>query len=211
MLALVVSSCAVDLKRRAQLVDQLLRHARGGLGPAGAEQQHHELVAAQPRHRVALAQPVHEPVGHTLDDLVAGGEAQGIVDQLEPVEIDQHHGEQLAGATRPLDRLGHAVVEQEPVGQAGQRVVVGEAAQGLLGLLAAGQVAHHQHDHAPLALLGEAGLDLDRHQLAGPAAQGELQRHPPGRSSQALEEAGPGSPPGGSSRSIPAPIAASRG
>ena len=165
----------VDLQRRPQRLQHLLRHPRRGLGPVGAEQQQHELVAAEPGHGVALAQGLHEAVGDALDDLVAGLQAQEIVDQLEAVEIDQHHGQQLSRPLRPLDRLRQPVVEQQAVGQPGQRVVVGEAAQRLLGLAPPGQVAHHQHDHLPAALQRHAALDLDRHQLARAAADGQLE------------------------------------
>ena len=128
---------SVDLKRRPQRLQELLRDAGGGLRAVGAEQQHHELVTAEPGHGVASPQRLGKTIGHALDDLVAGDQAEQIVDQLEPVEVDQHHRQQLAGSTRPLDRLGQAVVEQEPVRQAGQRIVIGEAAQGLLSLLPA--------------------------------------------------------------------------
>ena len=168
---------AVHLRRRPQHVQQLLRDPRRGLGTGRAQEQHHELVAAQPCDRVALAQLLDEPVGDTLDDLVPGDQPQRIVDQLEPVEIDQHHRQQLAGATRPLDRLGQAVVEQQAVGQPGQRIVVGEAAQRLLRLPPPRQVAQHQHDHPPITLLDDAALDLHGQEFAGAAAERELQRH----------------------------------
>ena len=53
---------------------------------------------------------------------VAAAMAEGVVDLLEAVEVDDHHRGPLALASRAVDRLLDAVVEQAPVGQAGERV-----------------------------------------------------------------------------------------
>jgi hypothetical protein len=133
------------------------------------------------RATVSLLQGLHQPVGDALDDLVAGAEAERIVDQLEPVEVDQHHRERLPRAARALDRLGQPVVEQEAVGQPGQGIVVGEAAQGLLGLPPPRDVAHDQDDHPPPVALQVAALHLHRHELAGAPAHDGLERRTPSR------------------------------
>jgi hypothetical protein len=68
-------------------------------------------------------------------------------------------------------------VEQQAVGQPGQRIVVGKAAKCLLRLLPPGEVADHQDDHPPVPLLDDAALHLHRQQLAGATAEGQLERH----------------------------------
>ena len=68
-----------------------------------------------------------------------------IVDHLEIVEVDDHHGEAVFAALRREHGLSQAVVEQAPVGQAGQRVVVGEVAHLLLLALAFGHVLRHAY------------------------------------------------------------------
>ena len=56
-----------------------------------------------------------------------------IVDILETVEIDVTNGQQLAAALRKRNGLPQAVGKQAPIGNAGERVVVGDMAQ--LGLM----------------------------------------------------------------------------
>ena len=85
-----------------------------------------------------------QPLADRAQHLVAAREPEQIVDQLEAVEIEDHHRQPLLVAPRPLDRLGQPVVEQQAIGQPGQRVVVGEVADRLLGLLAQRDVAHGQ-------------------------------------------------------------------
>ena len=124
----------------AQRVEHLVRHLgrvhrRGDVG-----QQQRELVAAQPRHRVAFPQAAAQPLRHVGDQAVAHGVAQGIVDDLEAVEVQEQHGQALAVTVGLGHGQGQAVGEEQPVGQLGERVVVGQAANLLLGLLALGDV-----------------------------------------------------------------------
>ena len=58
-----------------------------------------------------------------MSSAIAGGMAQAVVDELEVVEVDEHHRH---GAPQALTvhRLAQPVVQQGPVRQAGERVVV---------------------------------------------------------------------------------------
>ena len=82
-----------------------------------------ELVAAEPGDGVALAERLLQPVGDLLQQAVAGVVAERVVDLLEVVEVDQHHGGGGVRAVAGGDRLLDAVAEQRAVGQPGQRVV----------------------------------------------------------------------------------------
>ena len=55
----------------------------------GLLQDDDEFVAAEPRHDVARAQGAAQPVGDFHQQHVAGIMAERIVDDLEPVEIDE--------------------------------------------------------------------------------------------------------------------------
>src|SRR6185503_1328242 len=87
---------------------------------------------------------------------VAGAVAERIVDLLEAVQVDHHYRDARIAALREKHRLAQAVVEQAAVGQAGQRVVIGEEARLLLLALAFGDVLRHA-DHA----VGLAGAVRD--------------------------------------------------
>ena len=58
-----------------------------------------------------------------LQDVVAGGVAERVVDLLEAVEVHQHDGDAAALALGGQQRLLDAVVEEDAVRQLGQRVV----------------------------------------------------------------------------------------
>ena len=59
--------------------------------------------------------------------LVAVVVAERVVDLLEAVEVEQHHGHARLGAPGDVDGVLGARAEEDAVGQAGQRVVQGEA------------------------------------------------------------------------------------
>lgn len=61
---------------------------------------------------------------------------QGIVDALEPVEIKKHHRNAIA----PAKRFFHFVLEQDAIGQIGERVVPGHVNDLGLGLATFGDV-----------------------------------------------------------------------
>ncbi len=90
------------------------------------------------------------------------GVAQGVVDRLEVIQVQQHDGGHALFAAGQRQRLGDPVAEEFAVGQVGQRIVCGLVAEVVLGLLLRGDV--HQ----------DAGV------VAGPAAfvLGDAEREP---------------------------------
>ena len=126
----------------------------GSLSP-GHRQQHQKLVAAQPGDDVLGCDRLAQPSGQHPQEIVADGVAEAVVDQLEIVDVDEQHRGRRTGAGGlcqiPLQLLG----ELQPVGQIGERVVVGQVGklslglgQGLAGLVTIGDVgddAFHQH------------------------------------------------------------------
>ena len=94
------------------------------LAPFGSFfQNDHELVAAEPRHHVARTQRAPQPAADLHQQHVAGVVAQRIVDDLEPVEIDEQQRKPPLVALGGIDRLPQHAVEHLAVGQVGQAVV----------------------------------------------------------------------------------------
>ena len=62
-----------------------------------------------------------QPRRHLDEQLVAGGVAEGVVDDLEVVQVEEEAGQAAGAGAEPL---GHVLGEQGAVGQPGQRVVV---------------------------------------------------------------------------------------
>ncbi|GAO22120.1 hypothetical protein ALISP_1940 [Alicycliphilus sp. B1] len=122
------------------------RHALSALG-VRARQQQHELVAAQARHGVALAHGALQAPGDLHQQGIAHAVAQRIVDMLEVVQVEEHHGQRRAVLLRQADGLLAPFGQQHAVGQLRQGVVVRHAVDALLVAAAvldlALQPAHH--------------------------------------------------------------------
>jgi hypothetical protein len=149
--------------RLAQLVGDALRPVE----PA-AFQQHAELVAAEARQDVRLAQLSAQDRGELAQQLVAGDVAAGVVHDLELVEVDVEQRVMLVERLGALEQLLEKVLELAAVDQAGERVVAGVPGE-LLGEEArAGHVPEHQHraDHAALAVADRRRRVLDDELLA---------------------------------------------
>jgi hypothetical protein len=105
-----------------------------------------ELVAAEARakcsaRRTEAPQPLRD-----LDQQSSPAGWPKVVDRLERVEIDAQDRDRLADRRRG-DRIGEQIGEDGAVGQAGQRVVIGEVGDPLRRFLALADVAHGEHAH----------------------------------------------------------------
>ena len=75
------------------------------------------------RATTSLERRLAQPAGDFHQQNVAGFMAQRIVDDLEPVEIDEQHRKLPLVAARGLDRVMQQLVEHFPIGQPGQAVM----------------------------------------------------------------------------------------
>ena len=133
-------------------------HRRVGPGigaglPLEVGQQQQELVAALARDEVGLAGAVAQALGELGEQLVPGGVAQRVVHELEVVEVQEDHADAEVVPAGAGERVLEHLLEQRPVRQARELVVVGEERDLLLGRLALGDVEDHALDQPGLALL----------------------------------------------------------
>ena len=87
--------------------------------------QHRELVTAEPRDEIVGAQAMPQALGSGLQQLVAGAVAETVVDRLEAVEVEEHHGEavgRLALVSR--HRAFELAEEVAAIGQVGKAIVI---------------------------------------------------------------------------------------
>ncbi|MHC2670564.1 hypothetical protein ACVI1J_002727 [Bradyrhizobium diazoefficiens] len=138
---------------------------------AALVEDHHELVAAEARHHVACPQRTAQPVRHFEQEQIAGLVAQRIVDDLEPVEIDEQNRKTVIVALRGVDRLAQQPVEGLAVRQVGQAVMRGEVFDSLVRLVllvGAIEILHRKGDVVGETLqqldeLGREGARFGRH------------------------------------------------
>jgi hypothetical protein len=83
----------------------------------------HEFVTTDARHRIDVAHQPGQAPRNLAQQFIARTMTQRIVDELEPVEIENQHGERLAIAIGMRNRLRKSIVEQHAVGQARERIV----------------------------------------------------------------------------------------
>ena len=128
----------------------LLNPERNGVGlrvVGEAAQQDGELVAAQPRDRVVRPQASLEPTRDRDEQFVSDEVSEVVVDDLEAVEVEIQHGEQLAAVLgehgQPLPDLLH---EDAPVDEPGQRVAGRGVADLLLGCRPLGDVGQRPRE-----------------------------------------------------------------
>ncbi|MNQ87027.1 hypothetical protein D3C85_1022370 [compost metagenome] len=105
----------------------------------------HEFVAADPGDGVGAVQNALEPRGGRDQHAVAGRMTIAVVDGLEAIEIDKHQRHPRGAGARLLQRFGQALFEHQAIGQAGQRVVMGQVLEVVGRGLFFGDVAYHAH------------------------------------------------------------------
>ena len=108
-----------------------LGDARGFVDVGHVFAQHDELVAAEPAHGVAWADRAGHPRRADSQHAVPGGMPERVVDLLEPVQVDEQHGQKAGMAGGSGQRLGEPVTQGRPVRQSGQRI--GKRLPGQLG------------------------------------------------------------------------------
>ena len=93
---------------------------------------HRELVAAESGAEVALLQAGGEAVRDFAQQLVTRLVPEGVVDVLEPIEIDEQEAQLMAVVAGALPQFVEFLVERMSVGQPGKRIVMGQIGDAIL-------------------------------------------------------------------------------
>ncbi len=125
-----------DLERTPQRLDQAVHEGHDVAEIGDVDERDGELVAAEPREEVALAQRRLDAGGDLAQHRIAAAMVDGVVDLLELVDVEAEHGDMAAVALHARHRVGEAVVEGLAIGEAGEGVVLFEIAHLRLGLAA---------------------------------------------------------------------------
>jgi len=108
--------------------------ARGEVGEGGQGLHHDKLVAAESGDGVVRPGDGQEPLRRADEHRVTGVVTQGVVDDLEMVEVQHEHPDQAGVALQPLQGLVETVDEECAVGEAGDCVGESIALHLVLGL-----------------------------------------------------------------------------
>ena len=92
--------------------------------------QDQKLVTPMVSHGIAIAHHAAQPCRQQHQQAVTRVLAFHGVELAKTVHVDKEHRTQQAAAHAGQQRLGQAVLQQAAVGQAGERVVVGQAVEG---------------------------------------------------------------------------------
>jgi hypothetical protein len=95
--------------------------------------------------------------GDLAQQLVAGRMPQRIVDILEVVQVQEDHAKVPAAAQAVFTSLRDAILQQDPIGQIGQGIVVGQVGHALGHGASLSHVLEHHHRPHQLALPAEDG------------------------------------------------------
>ena len=143
---------AVDPVRFGQRFGDSFGHPFGALGRAAGVDQQGEFIAAQARQLIAGFELAFQPRDHLQDQPVAGLMAEGVVGVTEVVEVEVTEGQAAAFVFR--QPRGQQGLETLAVGDAGQRVLFGQALQGVF--------QHAALAHMAQATAQHAGVEHDR-------------------------------------------------
>ena len=111
----------LGLRELGELHAQAVRRHRCIGGAVGAVEDDDELVAADPHQDVVGADAGSEPFGSGAQDPVTEAVPVLVIDELEPVEVDQEHRDPVRPRC-PAQHGRHPLVELDPAGDAGERI-----------------------------------------------------------------------------------------
>ncbi len=129
----------LELERLGKRHGEFLRHPCRGPGRRRMADDDGELVAAQAGDEVVGTQLVVEAAGDDAQYLVAHLVPLRVVDVLEAVEVDEQQRHLVAVALSTRQRMAEKILEIRPVGQAGERIMVGQHVEPHLGIAPLGQ------------------------------------------------------------------------
>ena len=100
-----------------------------------------ELVAAEAPDGVARPHQLGDAGRDLLEEAIPGVVPETVVDRLEAIEVEEHHGDGVVVPAGPRERHVEPVREQRAIRQSGERVVQRPVGQLELALLALDGVA----------------------------------------------------------------------
>jgi len=125
-----------ESNRRSQHVQNALGGRSRSFQIDGSIEEYNELVATKPCHRVAGPNCFPDPTRHNLQSPVASLVTERVIDGLEPIEIDEQHGDTISTISpirlAALLATPKAKIEIRPIRQTCEAVMKGLVGKPLL-------------------------------------------------------------------------------
>ena len=138
-----------------------------------------KFVAAEPSHRIGLAQAPQQTPRDRFEKLVADRMPERIVDALEEVEVQHEQGDRLAAPAQARQVFLHAFAQHRTVGEVGEDVVARQVGDPRLGLLLRRYVLVDRHPpsglHGLMADRVDAAVAQLVYRIVGPRLGDRLQ------------------------------------
>jgi len=134
----------IDAIKRDRLGDGVPDPLNGGKEFTPVALKHkNEFVPTDTGDTIILIDEGRNPICRHLDEPVTGMVAQGVIDLLEIVQIQEADGNFSTGPLGLRKNIGKPAFDKTPVWQTGQDIVFGEIIDLLLGQTAIDGDAHH--------------------------------------------------------------------
>ena len=140
------NAVSVEQIRLADRSDQAARQHGDLFRPRDAGLHHGKFIGAETRDGVFFPQGRPQALGHALEQLVADGMTQRVVDGLKVVEVEKQDRNLVAAATGVRQQFIEPLAQQDAVGQPGQAVMLRHKGKAGLGALALRDVHQGQQD-----------------------------------------------------------------
>jgi hypothetical protein len=119
-------------------------------------QVNHELVAAKTAQHVRLSQAGLQTLGHQLQYAIPKRVTERVIDDLEPVQVQEKDGKTCVAGAGTLYCGVHPLGKQQPVGQTGQNIAVCQFFNAFLGCVLQGEVSHEANAlHQPALIIAQ--------------------------------------------------------
>ena len=135
----------------------LLRDDFRIVGRFDARKDDRELITAKARDRIHFAHRFFQSLAGGTDQLIARIMAEGIVDFLEPVQIDKHQRKLRLFAFAAGNFGRQAIRKHHPVGKVGQKIKIGLTVDGLRVGLSNRYIARRQQVALFMIVAGQSG------------------------------------------------------
>jgi hypothetical protein len=113
------------------------------LATGGVFQGQDKLIPTPAGNELMAPGTSQQTVGYDFQKDIPYGVSQGVIDDLEAVQVHKQHRRPLPIALAALQGLVQRIHKTQSVRQAGQRIVVGKMEQLFFGLLGLGDVREH--------------------------------------------------------------------